>query len=307
MLTIKEMNDNFYKEETICGHLVTSKMKRLWAVELGCLAELQRICRKHDIKYYASGGTLLGAIRHKGFIPWDDDIDVVMFADDYFRFCKIAPVELSHPFFFQDFNTESSFGPSKARIRNSNTTGCTKYDYEIADESYNCGCFIDIFPMFGVEDSPWRFFLQKALMRFWILPISGYEMWKKSKRQGKSKWYMLPFILIWELFRMFTSHKRLCQRFLNVCARAKHYDEVAMLPFSSFNKRWIWRKEWYKDSIIIPFEHLEISCPKDYDPILRQMFGDYTVYRKGTAAHTMTLWDPDVSYKIKMKEFISSQ
>ena len=294
------MDDLFYKEEVRCGHTVTSQMKRLWAVEMGCLTELKRICEKHGIRYFVSGGTLLGAIRHKGFIPWDDDVDVVMMADDYYRFCEIAPKELKHPYFFQDFNTESGFGPSKARIRNSETTGCTKFDYEIADENYNCGCFIDIFPMFGVEKGIFRLFRQKLLMRFRILPITGYEMWKKSQRQGKLRWYMLPFILCWWIASLLTDHKGLCRRYIKACGIANHYDEVGLLPFSGFNRKWIWKKEWYKDIVNMPFEYTDISCPSEYDLILRQQFGDYSVFVKADSNHTMMLWDPDTPYKDKM-------
>lgn len=301
------MNQDFFKEELLCGHLVTTEMKKLWSIELGCLAELQRICKKHNIRYYASGGTLLGAVRHKGFIPWDDDIDVVMFAEDYNRFCEVAPSELRHPYFFQDYKTEQGFGPSKARIRNSETTGCTQFDYEIADKDYNCGCFIDIFPMYGVESSFFRLLYQKLLILFWQLPITGYEMWKKSTRQGRRLWYMIPFILLWKIFSIFTSHKGLCRRLLQACNIARHYEMVGLLPFSGFNKKWIWKKEWYGETIILPFEYTEIACPKEFDLILRQQFGDYMVFQKGTAVHTMVLFDPDVPYRQKMKKIINSK
>ena len=296
------MEKSFFEEETISGHFVSTKMKKLWAIELGCLSELQRICKKHNISYYASGGTLLGAVRHKGFIPWDDDIDVVMFADDYYRFCKVAPRELNEPYFFQDFNTEPGFGPSKARIRNSDTTGCTKFDFEFADGKYNCGCFIDIFPMFGVEKSFGRLFVQKLLRRFWIIPIAGYEMLTKSKRQGKLNWKMLPFIVCWKIFSLFADHKSLCRHLLHACERAKNYEEVGLLPFSGFNRKWIWQKEWYADIVNLPFENTEISCPKDYDKILHQQFGDYSIFQKGTAVHTMVLWDPDKDFRVVMSE-----
>ena len=92
---------DFFKEEELCGHLVTTQIKKLWSVQLGCLQELKRICEKYDIMFFASGGTLLGAVRHKGFIPWDDDIDVMMFYDDYVRFCEYAPKEIKSPYFFQ--------------------------------------------------------------------------------------------------------------------------------------------------------------------------------------------------------------
>ena len=88
------------EQEVICGHLVTTDTKKLWHVQLELLDLLKAICRKHNIKYFASAGTLLGAVRHKGYIPWDDDIDIVMFADDYEKFCEVAPQEIYGDYFF---------------------------------------------------------------------------------------------------------------------------------------------------------------------------------------------------------------
>lgn len=65
------------------------------------LYQLDQICRKYNIHYFASGGTMLGAVRHKGFIPWDDDIDIMMFREEYDKLCKVAPKELKYPYFFK--------------------------------------------------------------------------------------------------------------------------------------------------------------------------------------------------------------
>ena len=75
------INSDFLKEEYRNGYLITDKMKKVWAVELDLLSELDRVCKKYNIKYYAAFGTLLGAIRDKGFIPWDDDLDIRVFEE----------------------------------------------------------------------------------------------------------------------------------------------------------------------------------------------------------------------------------
>ena len=76
-------DSSFFREEIRNGFLVTEKMKRIWYTEISLLQELDRVCKKYGLRYFAEYGTLLGAVRHKGFIPWDDDIDVAMFRDDY--------------------------------------------------------------------------------------------------------------------------------------------------------------------------------------------------------------------------------
>ena len=90
---VLQYNENYLEDEVRDGFYVPSMIKRTWAVELDVLAEVDRICRKHNIKYYAEWGTLLGAVRHGGFIPWDDDLDIAMQRNDYIRFCEVAPHE----------------------------------------------------------------------------------------------------------------------------------------------------------------------------------------------------------------------
>ena len=79
MLPIKiAIEDSFFEEEDRCGYLVSQEMKKIWAVELDLLNEFSMVCENHQLKWFVHAGTMLGAIRHKGFIPWDDDIDVVI-------------------------------------------------------------------------------------------------------------------------------------------------------------------------------------------------------------------------------------
>ena len=85
------------REEVRDEFLVTTERKKIWGVELQLLNELLRVCNKHNIKVYVFAGTLLGAVRHKGFIPWDDDADVCLLHDDYVKLCKVAPKEFKVP------------------------------------------------------------------------------------------------------------------------------------------------------------------------------------------------------------------
>ena len=87
------------------------ELQVLWQVELDIYRKLREVCEKHQIQFFADYGTLLGAVRHQGFIPWDDDMDFTMMADQFETFCRIAPQEFRYPYFFQSFRTEKGFSP----------------------------------------------------------------------------------------------------------------------------------------------------------------------------------------------------
>ena len=117
----------FFRDEERDGFLVPEMMKRAWAAELEVLEVIRRVCKEHDLKFYACGGTLLGAIRHKGFIPWDDDIDIYMLRDEYDRFLEIAPQVLP-----EGFVLAGTYG-SEPRLWEANNMPQARV---IADENY---------------------------------------------------------------------------------------------------------------------------------------------------------------------------
>lgn len=296
-------NKDFFNEEELCGHLVTTQTKKLWAVQIGCLEELKRICKKYNITYFACGGTLLGAVRHKGYIPWDDDLDIMMFKNDYERFCEVAPKELQHPYFFQNFKTEKGFGPGMSRIRNSDTTGCTKYEIQLASDGYNCGVFIDIFPLFGVEENKYMLLLQKAQIKIWWLAIAGYERNRKNKLMGGRLRSLLdPSVWWWTIVSVFFNHEGVSKKYLKVCGKSTNYTKVGLLSFDGYNKKLIWDKEWFTELVSMPFEYTQLDCPKQYDSVLKNQYGNYMKFVKGGAIHTMAVIDPDTPYKILLKE-----
>ena len=86
--------DSYFEDEVRDGFYVASVIKRIWAAQLEVLEDIDKVCKKHHIRYFAEWGTLLGAVRHKGFIPWDDDLDIGMLREDYEKFKKVAQREL---------------------------------------------------------------------------------------------------------------------------------------------------------------------------------------------------------------------
>ena len=128
--------------EEICGYKVSAKMKKVWKKELEMLDELSRVCKKHHLKWFLIGGSLIGAVRHNGFIPWDDDVDVALFRDDYNKLLKLAKTEFKDPFFFQTPYTDKLYR-GHAQLRYNGTTAILP---EEINRSHHQGIFIDIFP-----------------------------------------------------------------------------------------------------------------------------------------------------------------
>ena len=118
-------------------------LRRLQLTQLDIAKEIKRVCEKNDIKYWLESGTLLGAVRHKGFIPWDDDLDIAMRRDDYERFKKIAPRDLSSEYFFQSWETDENFGLPFAKVRKRKTI---YKEIKAKNSKANNGIFVDIFP-----------------------------------------------------------------------------------------------------------------------------------------------------------------
>ena len=149
------------------------QLRRCQLKQLSILEEIDRICRKHQIGYWLDGGTLLGAVRHKGFIPWDDDIDIAMRQEDLERFVKVAPSELREGLFLQTPQNEPDSKEPIVKVRDLNSFYVEGADNFAAD--YQKGLYVDIFPMVNYPTLP------KGLVKRLTLGISkSYSILHKA-------------------------------------------------------------------------------------------------------------------------------
>jgi len=127
-------------------------LRKAQLIMLEMLIEFDAICKKHQLQYWLDSGTLLGAVRHQGFIPWDDDIDLSMPIEDYKKFIKIAESELSDNIFFQTSQTDKHFNFDYIKLR-SNKASIVEHHETDKTIQYHQGVFVDIFPMLTIENT----------------------------------------------------------------------------------------------------------------------------------------------------------
>lgn len=280
---------DLYHDEIRSGFLVTAHRKRIWEVELAMLAEFDRVCEKYGLRYCADGGTLLGAVRHEGFIPWDDDIDVVMPRPDYEKLKEVSADEFSKPFFLQNIYTDSEFYLI-TKLRHSETLAL-----EYPEKRNNQGIFIDIFPLDAMRDGSVR--MEKiALIQMELYLVSAQEVLYRYLVERGMKTYLSATAREALLKLPAKERFREYERF-----QAAHFGDSQRLNFFGFELEGRYPhidRAWYSELIKLPFEKRTIPAPVGYEPLLHELFGDYHKFVKFASDHGQgILFSTDVPYE----------
>jgi lipopolysaccharide cholinephosphotransferase len=289
------MESEFFKAEERSGFFVDEKMKKVWAKDLELLEVLENICEKHNIKWYADGGTLLGAVRHKGFIPWDDDIDIQMLRPDYDRFLEACKEEVKEPYFLQWAGTEKNFQPWHAKLRDDRTTGSTRFETNCFPE-WHRGIFIDIFPLDNVPDGKIaRAFFFARLKTFRLL-LLGFEVPRSPEARKISKVFAK---VVLGVLNKFTTHEKLSMKYLKLVKSVPDTTKkVGVTAFRPGVEKYEWDRTLFDETIELPFENRTLPSPKNYDERLSVQYGDdYMTFKKGQAQHTTIFFDTDKSWR----------
>ena len=214
------------EEEVIADYKISDKMKKIWKIELAMLEEVERICKEHGLTWFMVHGSLLGAVRHKGFIPWDDDIDIAMPRKDYNKFLKYARKELKEPLSLHTPETEKDiFWGGFARVRNSRTTGIELRELE---HKGNLGIWIDILPLDVCTMDDKKFEEKEKLIRHCHRLLLAKIYGKDYKAYGDMNAWQ------WKNYRMLASlysHEKLC-RMLNGAMRLYTDENSEDVAFS---------------------------------------------------------------------------
>lgn len=279
-----ELPDGFLNEEERCGYVIPANMKKAWAVQLDLLQELMRVCKEHDIRMFVAEGTLLGTVRHKGFIPWDDDIDVVLTRGEYDKLMECAD-DFKHPYFLQSIYTDEGYRNRHAQLRMNNTLALGKNEKK--GRRCHQGIFIDIFVLDAMPNSPRAFKhhyakISKAKLRLKIvnklmerLPINIYK-WCRKHTSALSD--IALYRKYENVMRKVPFNNRTCSGAM-ICQNMS----LTVFPVSA-----------YQDVVMLPFEHIMVPAPIGYDQLLTIEYGDYMTPVKAPSLHGEMLFETDL-------------
>ncbi|BBF44129.1 lipopolysaccharide cholinephosphotransferase LicD1 [Lachnospiraceae bacterium KM106-2] len=241
-------------------------LKKIQAVQLEMLVEVDRICKKCTIHYNIIAGTLLGAVRHGGYIPWDDDADIAMLREEYEKFRRACQTELDKTrFYFQDHRNTKGYRWGYGKIRRKDTLFLRENQEHMP---YEQGIFIDIFPLDGVPDN----YYLRSLKNFECFCIRKILWSKVGKIADKNlfmrKWYQILDKIPEE--KIFHYYHGMIRK-----ANVRKTQMVRILMFPTPNKEYGYYRKWYENSGEIVFEQIVFQGIADYDSYLSFKFGDY--------------------------------
>ena len=250
-------------------------LRELQLCELEIVRAVVDICRRHGLQLYMMGGTFLGAVRHQGFIPWDDDVDLGLSRTDYETFLQVAPQELPEGYCLRHFETDPDMPYYPAQV--------VDPAFEILDtsaqvEKTRCA-WIDLFPLDGVPAGKLAFALHKYRLMYLRLMLKYSQFSQVVAVNLKHR----PFherVLIalgkhLHLEARLDTHKRMV--LIDRCLKKYPYEGARYVVnfMGAYKFREMFPKAIYDETAEYPFEDMTLPAPKDYDAVLTQMYGDY--------------------------------
>lgn len=304
--------DEFFEDEVRDGFFIPAEIKQAWGAELEVLFEVDKICKKHNIQYFADWGTLLAAVRHEGYIPWDDDLDIVMKRDDYNRFMAIAQNELPEGFSAYNFRNHDDFWLFLGRVVGKQRI-CFEQEHLDRFHQFPYIAGVDIFVLDYVSRDEKA---EKERDKIALQTIALADMIGEGKVKVETKEYLLQELESEcsikiprnlsdaELRReLYSVVEFLFSRFTD-----EESDQLSQLfPFGLKNANFRFPKECYEKSIELPYENTRIPVPIQYSRMLKKRYGDYMKLVRNAGGHDYPFFESQKKQLQAMLDFDMSE
>ena len=279
-----EFTREFFYEEVRDGFYIPSIMKRAWGAGLTILSEIDRICRKYEIPYYAGYGTLLGAVRSASFIAWDDDIDLMMLRSDYNRFLSVAEKELPEELALDSLETNPDFWGMNPLVRSATLCFHPKLFSKYQEFPYHA--FVDIFPLDELAEDP-----EEERQRDNKVHLLFQMMKKVEGREGEPEKWEEELKQIEKLFSVQLNRSqsiltqlsgvmdRVYQEFNGRGGNTLTFMPLYMMRKDRYPREVFEKREW------VPFCNTSLPIPSGYDRLLQCTYGDYHKKVKAGGEH----------------------
>lgn len=279
-------------EEMRDGFFVDKARKKLWAIELEMLENFKQICNRHNLDWFLIGGSAIGAVRHKGFIPWDDDIDIGMKRDDFEKLIRVDKKEWKENFVVQyGLSGDGKQAHFFCRIRDTKSTGIIK---EEVGHGGVKGVFLELYPFDFVPEDP------ALRRRQWKKSMVLIELMQKrvyGMRGGKKAELFSPFARFLSVPQLYRMWYKTCTQYNN--KPGKLMDTVS-IPGYSESEVDLYFAEDIEKTVEVPYEDTTVRIPVGNDRCLRKTYGDYMklppVEQRAQHHNAIAFYDPFTPY-----------
>ncbi|MCR5294616.1 MAG: LicD family protein, partial [Lachnospiraceae bacterium] len=278
---------HYFEDEVREGFYITGMLKRIWAAQMEVLSDIDRVCRRHNIKWFADCGTLMGAVRHGGYIPWDDDLDICMLRDDYERFLKYAVEEMPKDgYFVFNLHFDEFYEQFLSRVTNGHGLN---FKPEFLEKYHDCylPIGVDVFPIDYLSTNE-----QYEEGRFEVanqMFIGGDSIKEDDDRAEEYDKLLTETEKL--LGKKYDRTRPLKQQFYEAAddvfalVSPKDAEYAVLMPYWLKDKSHKYPLSCFRETVRVPFENSELPVPVEYDRVLKIEYGDYMRLVKAGGVH----------------------
>lgn len=251
-----------------------SNVRKVQNVQLQILKDFMLFCKEHQLRYFMSGGSLIGVMRHKGFIPWDDDIDVVMPRKDYNKFVKLQD-EYPNDYFIVNHNTDKNWQFNFSQF----VDGQSEIIVRMNENPRKCKIWIDVFPLDGLPNNAllrW-FHIKRIMMYRYLIQIPNIRTQVDTHKVGRPFYEkcvikLLHYIPLGRLVKVDSVLKKMQE-----CLERYDYDGSNFVGnmLGKYREREVVPYDYFGQGKVLDFENIKACCPSEPDLLLKHLYGEY--------------------------------